>query len=257
MTQRIGATALAAALAAGLLAAGALPVSAQTACQQIQFTTTRITNPITVTPLDAIAFPVQLTPQTSSIVRQILVCPPGAAPLPNFTPFPPVLTPVPGVIGAPVFISPVVVPSDTGLPVLGVPAVGSSPYVVSPPAAQSGAAAPAQAAPRPSAPAVVGTVPTDTVRDLATRSAAYDRTLVTVTGTAADVQQTTDVGGRAITAFRLEAQGASVDVVAWGHSSLQAGERLRVSGPFYVSTPFLGPSGMPWHNVIDAEILER
>lgn len=30
-----------------------------------------------------------------------------------------------------------------------------------------------------------------------------------------------------------------------------------VTGPFYVSTPFAGPSGTPWHKVIEAESLER
>lgn len=222
--------------AAGLAGVGPLPVAAQAACQQIQIKTTRVTSPITVTALDAIAFPVQPAPVTSVVVRQIVVCPPGSALPPAVTPIPPVLPAFPGVVGAPVVAAPVVT----------APA-----YVVTPVIGQPSAPAP------PPPPAVVGVVPVDTVRDLATRSDEYDRMLVTVTGTAADVQQTTDLGGRPITVFRLDDQGASVGVVIRGHPALLAGDQVRVTGSFCLATPFVGPSGRSWHNVIDAETLER
>jgi len=235
MTKWIGALAA----AAGLLGAGIAPVSAQTACQQIQFTTMRTASPVAVTPLDTIAFPVPLTPATSTVVRQILVCPPGAT-------LPPVITPVP-VFGTPVLGAPIF---DT--PVLGVPSFVISP--TAPPAAAPPAADRVAAPPRP---AVVGAVPEDTVRGLATQGARYDRTVVTVAGTAAAVEQTTDTHGAPVTTFHLEAQGAFVGVLVWGHPTLRAGDTVRVNGPFYVSTPFVGPSGNPWHNVIAADLLER
>jgi hypothetical protein len=221
-------------------------VSAQTACQQILITTTRTASPITATPLDAIAFPVPLTPATSTVVRQIVVCPAGSTP-------PPAIAPVPVVIGTPVFGAPVVDTPAFG-PVISVPAAAPvTPFAPTPAALprDTGAAAPSPP------PAIVGVVPTDTVRGLATEGARYDRMVVTVAGTAAAVEQATDPHGAPFTLFRLEAQGASVGVVVWGHSMVRAGEAVRVSGPFYASTPFVGPSGIPWHSVIEADTLER
>ena len=241
MMHRIGALAM----AVGLLGAGITPVSAQTACQQIQITTTRTSNPMTVTPLDAIAFPVPLAPATSTVVRQVVVCPAGSTP-------PPVITPVPVVIGTPVFGSPIV-DSPVLVPVVGVPVIGPAAPPAPMPAATPGAAGAAPPAP----PALVGAIPEDTVRGLATQSARFDRTVVTVAGTAAAVAQGTDERGAPVTTFRLEAQGASVGVVVWGHAPVRAGETVRVSGPFYVSTPFVGPAGNPWHDVIEADLLER
>jgi hypothetical protein len=238
MMHRIGALAV----AAGLLSAGIAPVSAQTACRQIQITTTRTSSPMTVTPLDAIAFPVPLTPATSTVVRQILVCPPGMTPLPVITP----------IFGTPIFSTPIFGAPLVETPVLG-PLVGV-PVVDSPAAAPPRAAGGAVPSSRP---AIVGAVPEDTVRGLATQSARYDRMVVTVAGTAAAVEQATDLHGAPVTTFRLEAQGASVGVVVWGHAMVRAGETVRVSGPFYVSTPFFGPAGTPWHDVIEAELLER
>lgn len=224
------------AVAVGLTGAGAAPVSAQTACQQIQITTTRTSSPIAVTPLDAIAFPVQLSPATATVVRQILVCPPGAAP-------PPALMHAPLVIGTPVFGVPFVETPIFG-PAFGIP----GPYLGAPPLAAPGPGAP---------PRMVGAAPEDTVRALATQAARFDRTVVTVTGTAADVAPAADARGTPITTFRLEAQGASVGVVVWGGAIVRAGETVRVSGPFYTSTPFVGTSGAPWHDVIEADLLER
>ena len=240
MIQRIGALAV----AAGLVGAGITPVSAQTACQQIQITTTRTSSPVAVTPLDAIAFPVPLTPAASTIVRQILVCPPGAT-------LPPVITPVPVVIGAPVFGTPVFGSPVFDTPVVGVPSLAPAPSPAASPPLATGAAA------SPPRPAMVGAVPEDTVQGLATQGARYDRTVVTVAGTAAAVEQTTDARGTPVTTFRLEAQGTSVGVLVWGHPTLRPGETVRVNGPFYVSTPFVGPSGNPWHDVIEADLLER
>lgn len=233
MMRRIGVFAL----ALGFLSTGALPLSAQTACREIQITTTRTASLVTVTPLDAIAFPVPLAPATSTVVRQVLICPPGSTP--------PLITPAPGMIGTPIFETPIFETSVFGTPVFGTPA-----YVVNP-------TAPSPGAPPSPVPAVVGTAPADTIRDLAMQSARYDRMVVTVTGIAADVQPWADSHGTTMTAFRLDAQGASIGVVVWGHPELRAGETVRVTGPFYVSTPFVGPSGTPWHDVIEAETLER
>jgi hypothetical protein len=241
------------AMAAGLAAAGtALPAAAQTPCQTMSFTTTRITNPITVTPLDAIAFPATLTPQTSSVLRQSVICPAGTV-----LPAPVVVMP-PAFVGAPVFIEapsypyaypyspypyayPYGTPPANQISIGGQPGgpLGRSMYQVT------------------GYPFSDGTVPTDTVRDLATRSAGYDRMLVTVTGTAANVQQTTDASGRPVTAFTLQAQGAAVNVVAWGVLAVAPGQQVRVTGPFYVSSPFTGPGGAPWHNVIEAQAVDR
>lgn len=228
------------AVAVGLT--GAAPVSAQTACQQIQIATTRTSSPIAVTPLDAIAFPVQLSPATATVVRQILVCPPGAAP-------PPAIMPAPLVIGTPVFGVPAFETPIFG-PAFGIP----GPYPGAPPLAAPGPGAPG---PGRGAPPMVGAAPEDTVRALATQAARFDRTVVTVTGTAADVAPAADVRGAPITTFRLEAEGASVGVVVWGRATVRTGETVRVSGPFYTSTPFVGASGAPWHDVIAADVLER
>lgn len=227
------------AVVSGLSGAAAVPVSAQTACQQIQVTTTRTASPVAVTPLDAIAFPVPLTPAVSTVTREILVCPPG-------TTLPP--APAPVLIGAPVSGTPVF-ETPVLAPVVGVPYLPIQPAV--PPAA---AGTPASAPPPP---AMVGAVPQDTVRALATQGARFDRVVVTVAGTAAAIAQATDARGAPITTFRLEAQGASVGVVVWGRAPVRAGETVRVSGPFYVSTPFVGSSGTPWHDAIEAELLER
>lgn len=234
--------------ALALLGAGTLPVpaGAQTACRQIQIATVRTAGPVTVTPLDAIAFPVPPAPATSTVVRQVLICPPGS-------PLLPAITPLPGVIGAPVLTAPIFAAPVVGTPVFETPVL-ETPAVVTEPIVTAPGAGPA---PSRAAPIVVGAVPVDTVRDLATRGAAYDRMVVTVTGTATDVEPTVDGDGAPITAFRLEAQGTSVGVVVWGHPALRAGQPVRASGPFYVSTPFLAPSGQPWHNVIEADLLER
>jgi hypothetical protein len=241
MMQRMAAVAA----VCGLLGAGAPAVSAQTACQQIQITTTRTASPGVVTPLDAIAFPVPLTPATSTVVRQILVCPPGST-------LAPVFAPVPVVIGSPVAGSPVFETPVIGAPFFTVGS-GNPPSAAAPaaPRGADGAAAPSRR------PVLVGTVPEDTVRGLATQGARYDRMVLTVAGTAAAVEETTDARGARLTTFRLDAEGTSVGVVLWGRPTVRAGEAVRVSGPFFLSTPFVGPSGNPWHNVIEADLLER
>ena len=239
--RRIGALAV----AAGLFGAGVPSVAAQTTCRFVQIATTRAASPVVVTPLDAIAFPVPPVPATSTVVRQIVVCPQVTTP---------VITPVPAVIGSPVFGSPVF-----GLPVFETPIVEVPSLLVGQPDLSTAPAALPRAAgsTAPSPPAIVGAAPVDTVRDLATRSARYDRMGVTVVGTAAAVEQATDARGMPVTTFRLEAQGTSVGVVVWGHATVRNGETVRVSGPFYVSTPFTGASGAPWHDAIEADLLER
>lgn len=234
------------ALAVAVAVAGGAPaVSAQTPCRQIQITTTRTATPIAVTPLDAIAFPVPLAPASSTVVRQIVVCPPAAGSLP------PIVVPAPSIFGAPVFVSPVI-----GTPFFGTTVVETPVVVPVAPAGQPGPWVTGQPS-VPQRPAIAGTAPHDSVRDLATQPAQFDRTVVSVTGTAAAVQQTTDASGAPVTTFRLEAVGTSVGVVAWGRAAVKAGETVRVSGPFYVSTPFAGPAGTPWHDVIAADVLER
>lgn len=235
-----------AALAVAVAVVGGAPaVSAQTICRQIQITTTRTATPIAVTPLDTIAFPVPPAPASSTFVRQIVVCPSPAGSLP------PTFAPTPSIIGTPVFVSPVI-----GTPVFGTPVVDTPAFVPVGTYGLPGSSGPGQ----PSVPqrrAIAGTAPSETVRDLATQPSQFDRTVVSVTGTAAAVQRTTDASGAPVTTFRLEAGGTSIGVVAWGRAGVQAGETVRVSGPFYVSTPFAGPAGGPWHDVIAADVVER
>lgn len=227
----------------GLLSGLPGPVFAQMVCQQTQITTTRTSSPLAITPLDAIAFPVPPVPAATTVVRQIVVCPPGSAPALFFTPAPTVIGAPVGVpvFGPPLFDTPVVAPA------YAVPTVAPAvpPYGVPRPAAP------------PGPPAMVGAVPRDSVRDLATQGARFDRMVVTVSGTADAVADGTDAAGAPLTTFRLEAQGASVGVVVWGRPRVRAGETVRVSGPFYLSTPFVGPTGNPWHGVIEAQLLER
>lgn len=238
--KRWGVGALAVVL--GVLGLWTGPAAAQSTCQQIQITTTRTAGPLAITPLDGIAFPVPPVTAPSTVVRQILVCPPGAV-------LPPVVTPAPVLIGTPILGAPLV-ESPVLAPAVVVPAVAA-------PAPAAGSPAPASAAPALPSPAIVGAAPVDTVRALAAESERFDRTVVSVTGIAASVAEAADAHGAPITTFRLEAQGASVGVVVWGRAAVRAGERVRVSGPFYVSTPFAGASGTPWHDVIAAEVLER
>ncbi|HKX18480.1 MAG TPA: hypothetical protein VJT33_10765 [bacterium] len=234
-----------AALAVAVAVAGGAPaVSAQSMCRQIQITTTRTATPIAVTPLDTIAFPAPLTPASLTLIRQIVVCPSAGGNLPS-------TVVAPSVIGTPVFVSPVI-----GTPVFGTTVV-DSPIVV--PVGTYGQPGP-PAAGQPSAPqrpAIAGSAAPESVRDLATQPAKFDRSVVSVTGTAAAVQQAADASGAPVITFRLEAGGASVGVVAWGRAAVKAGETVRVSGPFYVSTPFSGPAGSPWHDVIAADVVER
>jgi hypothetical protein len=234
MILRTGALATAVALGVWGALGNALAAFAQMNCQTVQTTTTQVTNPPTVTPLDAIAFPTTLRPQPGpSVVRQTVICPPA-------TTLPPGLLPPPAFIGAPAVLgAPVYAPPSGGM-TGGGPGTG-----------------PAGAPLAPPYPYAAGTVPKDTVRDLATRGAAYDRAVVTVNGTAGNVVQTTDAGGHPLTAFTLQAEGAAVDVVAWGRLNLAPGEPVRVSGPFYVSSPFQGAGGRSWHNVIDAQSVDQ
>jgi hypothetical protein len=178
------------------------------------------------------------------VVRQILVCPPGTTLAPVFPRVPVVIgTPV---VGSPVFETPVI-----GAPFFTVGWGNPSAAAPAAPRGADGAAAPSRQ------PVLVGTVPEDTVRGLATQGARSDRMVVTVAGTAAAVEETTDAHGAHLTTFRLDAEGTSVGVVLWGRPTVRAGEAVRVSGPFFLSTPFVGPSGNPWHNVIEADLLER
>lgn len=234
------------ALAVAVAVAGGAPaVSAQTMCRQIQITTTRTATPIAVSPLDTIAFPVPPAPASSTFVRQVVVCPSPAGSLP------PTFVPTPSIIGAPVFVSPVI-----GTPVFGTTVVDTPVVVPVGTYGQPGPSAPGQPS-APQRPVIAGAAPHESVRDLASQPAQFDRTVVSVTGTTAAVQRTTDASGAPVTTFRLEAAGTSVGVVAWGRMDVKAGEMVRVSGPFYVSTPFAGAAGGPWHDVIAADVVER
>lgn len=226
---------------ASLLAFGALPARAQVACRQVTTVITRTSSGFALTPLDAIAYPVIPTPGSLTVTRQVTICP-------SVTVFPgvvPVIAPV-----VPSIVFPVVAPAQI---VVGTPTVFPDPSAVP--------SSPARASPSistgPSGPAVVGRAPKDTVRDLAARSEEYDRQVVSVTGTVAAVEPGVDGGDRSITVFRLTAEGESINALVWGRPPLRVGEHVRVTGPFYASTPFAGPSGAPWHNVIEAEVLER
>ncbi len=225
--------------AASVLAFSVPPARAQVMCQQVTSVTTRTSSGFTLTPLDAIAFPVMPTPGSLTVVRQVTICPsvapPSPAPIisPSFPAVFPIAVPTQIVIGAPgIFLDP---PAGPSSPTQTLPQISS----------------------RPSEPAVIGRAPQDTVRDLAGRSGDYDRQVVSVTGTVAAVEPGIGPGGRSITVFEFAAGGASIRALVWGRPLLKAGDHVRVTGPFYVSTPFAGPSGTPWHNVIEAEALER
>lgn len=247
MMKGVGALVLMAGLAA---TAFAVPAAAQMNCQTISFTTTRVTNPITVTPLDAIAFPTTLTPQTQSVIRQGVICPP----LTNL-PAPMVVVPTNfsgGFFAAPFYGGyPYAYPYQPSYPY---PTSSVTDMAIGGPAARPSGSSTYQVTGYPFS---GGTLPTDTVRDLTARSAGYDRMLVTVSGVAANVQDTTDGSGRPLTTFVLQAQGSAVNVVAWGHAGVTAGQPVRVTGPFYVSSPFSGSGGRPWHNVIEAQSIDQ
>ncbi len=229
---------------ASLLTLSPFPAWAQAMCQQITSVTTRTSSGFALTPLDAIAFPMMPAPGSLTVVRQVTICPSVTVP-PGVVP---VISPlVPGVFPT---VFPVVAPTQI---VIGAPGVFPDP----PAAPSSSTQTPPPISSRPSEPAVVGRVPQDTVRDLAERSGAFDRQMVSVMGTVALVEPGIGPGSHPVTVFELAAAGASIRALVWGRPPLRAGDQVRVTGPFYVSTPFTGPSGAPWHNVIEAEVLER
>jgi len=230
----------------GLLSLSAVPAPAQTVCQEVVSVTTRTSSPLALTPLDAIAFPVAPVPASSTVVRRITICPAAVPPPTVVSPFTfPVIAPIAPVVSPFVF------------PVIGPVVIGTSGGAVDPPSGAPSAPAPSSIAPRPAAPVIVGTVPRDTVRDLAEGSEQYDRMVVSVTGTVGVVQLGADGHGSQLTTFTLEAQGTSIGVLVWGRPVVRAGERVRVTGPFYVSTPFVGSAGDPWHDVVEAQVLAR
>ncbi len=232
--------------AVGLLGLDALPAAAQATCRQVTITSTVTSSGFARTPLDAIAFPVIPTPGALLTARQITVCPSVVVPqtvLPSVTPV---------VFPAPVFQAPAVFPVPTGT-IFGVPSVFSDPPAAPSP---SGLMPPA-ASSRPAGPAVVGRASHETVADLAGRSGDYDRQMVSVTGTVKAVKPAVAAGDHRVTVFELASGSAAVRCLVWGSLPLRPGAHVRVTGTFYTTTPYTGPSGAPWHNVIEAEVVRR
>ncbi len=167
--------------------------------------------------LDAWAFagPVQVVPQG-------IVCPPVIA-------------------VAPVVLSPVVI---TAPPMFIDPPPAGSPSGSSPPA------------PAPVRPAVTGaSLPPSTVGDLAGAPGRFDRQVVTVTGMIGTALDSANDRDARYTLFRLEAGGAAVPVVVWGHPRLARGQHVRVIGTFHDVAPFVLAGGERPHAVLEAHLV--
>ncbi|MEN3026888.1 MAG: hypothetical protein ABDH31_04150, partial [Chlorobiota bacterium] len=68
------------------------------------------------------------------------------------------------------------------------------------------------------------------LRELAENPELYDEQSVSVVGTIANYRERVSRAGNPYTTFRLEEDGASVNVFAWGHQGLQSGQQVRVRG---------------------------
>ena len=197
--------------------AGAPPVLAQNSCQVVSVTVTQ--GGFTPTPLDVWAFATVAPLPTTTMVRQIVVCPAV------------VLTP--SVVASP------------------------SVFFVDPPSSTNARESRASARGTPSAGvAVPGIVPPVTVRDIAQRPEQFDRQVISLVGDAAGLRPSHDPRGMPYTEIRLENGGASVVAIAWGTPALHAGERIRVTGNFYARAPFALASDFPIRSVLEAELIE-
>lgn len=175
----------------------------------------------TPTLLDVWAFPTLTPMPPTTVVRQVIVCPSVMT------------TPV---MTTPIFITPQ--------------------FFFDPPAAPAPVSGTSPGPDRAPAVAVSGVMPPVTVRDLAQGPGQYDRQVVTLLGTAAAGQESYDVRGALYTEFRLENEGASVAVLAWGSLGLREGQRVRVTGNFYSVAPFILRPGSPLSNVLEASVIE-
>lgn len=220
--------ACAALLLAALILTTSPSASAHGLCSSILITSGMTTVTIRSTPqtaifvptiLDAWAFagPVQVVPQG-------IVCPSV-------------------IVVSPVILSPVVIPA--------------SPVFIDPPPAiiPSGAPLPAPALVRP---ALTGaSLPPSTVSDLADAPGRFDRQVVTVTGAVGTVLDSVSAHDVRYTLFRLEAGGAAVPVVVWGHSGLGRGQHIRVVGTFHAVAPFVLADGERPRAVLEAQLITR
>jgi hypothetical protein len=147
------------------------------------------------------------------------------------------------IIVSPVILSPVVFPA--------------SPVFIDPPPAISPGDAP-QPAPALVRPALTGaSLPPTTVDDLAGAPGRFDRQVVTVTGTVGTVLDSASARDVRYTLFRLEAGGAAVPVVVWGHSGLGRGQHVRVVGTFHDVAPFVLADGERPHAVLEAHLITQ
>ena len=105
-------------------------------------------------------------------------------------------------------------------------------------------------------PVVTGIAPPPpSVADLAHTPTRYDRQGISVSGTIAAYAQRFTDRDAPYTEFRLEAGGASIPVVAWGHLGLQPGLRVRVTGTFHDGAPFVLSGGARLRSVLEAQVI--
>lgn len=147
------------------------------------------------------------------------------------------------IVVGPVVLSPVVIPA---LPVFTDP----------PPVGNPGGSS--QPPPAPIRPSVTGaSLPPSTVADLAGAPGRFDRQVVTVTGTIGAVLDSISDRDVRYTLFRLEAGGAAVPVIVWGHSGLGRGRHVRVVGTFHDIAPFVLAGGGRPHAVLEAHLITQ
>ncbi|MCS6965695.1 MAG: hypothetical protein NZ473_02865 [Candidatus Kapabacteria bacterium] len=70
------------------------------------------------------------------------------------------------------------------------------------------------------------------VEELLENPQQYDGQPVSVVGTIANYREKISRAGNAYTTFRLQADGAAVNVFIWGHQGLGDGQRVRVQGVY-------------------------
>jgi hypothetical protein len=179
--------------------------------------------------LDMWAFPVVLpAPAPVPVVSPVVLCPSVVVIVPTLVS--PLVFP-----GSPLFV-------DPQMPIQ--PAPNSSPAGGSP-------QPPVQILATGAAP------PPVTVADLARTPTAYDRQAISVSGTiAAYAERFTDHDVR-YAEFRLEAGGASIPVVAWGHLRLEPGLRVRVTGTFHDVAPFVLSGGDRPRGVLVSQVVTQ
>jgi hypothetical protein len=147
------------------------------------------------------------------------------------------------IVVAPVVLTPVVITAP--------------PMFIDPPPEGSPSGSPPPS-PAPVRPAVTGaSLQPSTVGDLAGAPGRFDRQVVTVTGTIGAALDSANDRDVLYTLFRLEAGGASVPVVVWGHPRLTRGQHVRVIGAFHDVAPFVLAGGERPHAVLEAHLITQ